>query len=234
LRDETYDAVIDTQGLLKSALISACALGPRHGLDAASAREPVASYLYDVRHAVSRELHAVERNRLLTAAALNFEPAQRCDYGLVPSGQNPLALRIPFCVLLSMTSRAGKLWPEGHWAVLVRAMASLGRECLLPWGSVEERARCDRIVAAAGSGVVPRRMTLGELAAVIKQANAVIGVDTGLAHLAVALGVPAVGLYCASEPALTGLHGDSLFVNLGGVGRMPSAEAVLETLGGMA
>src|SRR5712692_3519495 len=62
LSAERYDAVIDTQSLIKSALVSACALGERHGMDAASAREPLAARFYQHRHAVPRELHAVERN----------------------------------------------------------------------------------------------------------------------------------------------------------------------------
>lgn len=233
LREDAYDAVIDTQGLLKSALISIAALGPSHGLDAASAREPVAARFYDVRHFVGRELHAVERNRRLTSMSLNIEPALRCDYGLVAADRSPLVLQGPYCVMLSMTSRTDKLWPEERWSMLVRGVASLGCASILPWGTTEEKARCDRIVAAAGTGTVPQRMTLGELAAVMKHSIAAVGVDTGLAHLAVALGVPAVGLYCASQPSLTGLHGDSPCFNLGGVGHVPSVEDVLRSLGGL-
>src|SRR6185295_6550775 len=79
---ERYDAVIDTQSLLKSALITSWAQGVRHGLDAASAREPLAARFYDTRHAVTRELHAVERNRRLAAAALGYAVPATLDYGL--------------------------------------------------------------------------------------------------------------------------------------------------------
>ena len=64
-------------------------------------------------------------------------------------------------------------------------------------------------------------------------AHAVFGVDTGLAHLAAALGVPAIGLYCGTDPARTGLYGGVKIANLGGPGRPPSAEqafAAMETL----
>jgi Lrp/AsnC family leucine-responsive transcriptional regulator len=67
-----YDAVVDTQGLVKSALVASWANGPRHGMDRASAREPLATSFYQAKHAVPRELHAVERNRLLAAAALGY------------------------------------------------------------------------------------------------------------------------------------------------------------------
>jgi len=61
-------------------------------------------------------------------------------------------------------------------------------------------------------------------------AHAVVGVDTGLTHLAVALGRPTVGLYCATEPGLNGVYGKSTAVNLGGMGTPPTVEKVMETL----
>ena len=73
VRADEYDAVIDSQGLVKSALVAAMARGPRHGLDRESAREPIAARLYDHTHAVPAQLHAVERNRRLTAAALGYD-----------------------------------------------------------------------------------------------------------------------------------------------------------------
>jgi heptosyltransferase-1 len=82
LRMRRYDAVVDTQGLLKSALISRLAHGRRHGYDSKSIKEPAASRLYQVRHAVSRDLHAIERNRQLTGLALGYTPAGEADYGL--------------------------------------------------------------------------------------------------------------------------------------------------------
>src|SRR5919109_1577393 len=73
VRAERYDAVVDTQSLVKSALIASCALGTRHGMDAASAREPLAARFYHRHYTVQKGLHAVERNRLLVAAALGYD-----------------------------------------------------------------------------------------------------------------------------------------------------------------
>jgi heptosyltransferase-1 len=73
-------------------------------------------------------------------------------------------------------------------------------------------------------------MELPEIAALIGHADLVAGVDTGLTHLAVALGRPTVGIYCATRPELTGLHGRD-GVNLGGPGKPPSVEAVAAALG---
>ncbi|HET7363468.1 MAG TPA: lipopolysaccharide heptosyltransferase I, partial [Burkholderiales bacterium] len=139
LRSERYDAVVDTQSLVKSALISACALGTRHGMDAASAREPLAARFYAHRHPVARGLHAVERNRILSAAALGYELDAPPDYGLevsVESSDEP-----PYAVFLTMTSRADKLWPEERWIELGRELAL---RVVLPWGSEPERSRATR------------------------------------------------------------------------------------------
>ena len=230
LRAETYDCVIDTQGLLKSALIAWQAKGIRHGFDAASARESVASRFYDVHHHVAREMHAVERNRALSAAALGFAPAARGDFGLQARRDSPISIRAPYCVMLSMTSRTDKLWPEQHWAELAKAVSAMGWACVLPGGSEVERARCQRIVEKAGVGTVPRAMSLGELASVISGSQGIVGVDTGLSHLAAALNVPAVGLFCGSDPRLTGLHGRGKLQNLGGPGRIPSVIDALSAL----
>jgi heptosyltransferase-1 len=231
LRAEHYDFVIDTQGLLKSALIAASAHGFRCGFDADSAREPIASLFYQVSQSVPREMHAVERNRILTAKVLDLESTGRCDYGLVSRGEGPISLKMPYCVLLSMTSRADKLWPEERWAELARELATRGCESVLPWGNEFERARCRRIVGLAGSGVVPRSLALDELASLMTQARSVIGVDTGLTHLAAALNVPAIGLFVPTDPRLTGLYGAGKMANLGGLWKVPTVGDTLEALG---
>src|SRR2546428_140511 len=104
LAAQRYDAVVDTQGLLKSALITRAASGTRHGMDRASAREPIAASFYDVTHTVPWGQHAVERNRRLTAAALGYSLDDPLDYGLrsesTPADQPPAA----YVVLLTMTS----------------------------------------------------------------------------------------------------------------------------------
>jgi len=230
LRSERYDIVIDSQGLVKSALVASLALGQRHGFDRASAREPFAARFYDVRHAVPGAMHAVERNRQLAAAALGYTLDGACDYGLRVAGDAPIPVRSPYALLLTMTSRDDKLWPEEHWRSLGATLEERGLHCLLPWGSDDERRRCGRIATAIRGAVVPRRMTLAELARLACNAQCVVGLDTGLAHLAAALGVAVVGLYCGSDPALTGLYGSERVINLGNIGNPPSVKEVLEAL----
>jgi heptosyltransferase-1 len=224
LAAERYDAVIDTQGLLKSALVTAFSPGRRHGMDAASARESVAARFYDVRHAVPRALHAVERNRRLTSQALGFAVEGPPVYGL---RAHPLRSQPPYSVFLTMTSRADKLWPESRWIELGRALAM---PLVLPWGSEPERARASRIAAAAGNATVADPLSLEQLAELFAGSRGVVGLDTGLTHLAAALGVRTIGVYCGSDPALTGLYGSEQASNLGGVGMPPSVAEVLKRL----
>jgi heptosyltransferase I len=223
LRSEDYDAVVDTQSLVKSALLCALASGRRHGLDGASAREWLASRFYDVRHAVPRGLHAVERNRRLAAASLGYELSTPPEYGLRASAGE----KARYFVLLTMTSRADKLWPEARWIELAR---ELGMPAMLPWGSDAERARAERIAGAVG-GTVPKRLSIDELARLFVNAQGVVGLDTGLTHLAAALGVPTVGIYCGSDPALTGLYAAPQAKNVGAPGRAPEVGEVLQMLG---
>ena len=77
-----YAAVIDTQGLVKSALLARRANGPRLGYAADSAREPLAARCYDRTFHIARDLHAVPRNRLLAAAALGYVAEGEPDYGI--------------------------------------------------------------------------------------------------------------------------------------------------------
>jgi heptosyltransferase I len=225
-----YDYVIDSQGLLKSALVTALAHGERHGLDAASAREPIAARFYDVTHQVRSELHPVERNRMLAAASLNYELNGHFDYGLQISGPSDESAQAPYVVLLSMTSRREKLWPSTRWVELAEELNRRGLRVLLPYGTEAERRRSERIAGKAANAFVPRRMAVDEVARLMKNARAVIGLDTGLLHLAVGLGVPAVGIFSGTDPMRFGVYGapgSRLTRNVGAHDAAPSAAQVL-------
>jgi heptosyltransferase-1 len=135
--------------------------------------------------------------------------------------------RRPYAVLLHATSRAEKLWPEDRWLALVRELHERGMGTILPWGSADERARSERLAQAVPEAWVPPRLRLDAFAGLLGGARAVIGVDTGLTHLAVALGRPSIGLYCATEPGLNGVFGGATAINLGGMGTPPSVLLVL-------
>jgi heptosyltransferase-1 len=232
LSAERYDVVLDTQGLLKSALLARLAGGAHHGYAAASAREPLAALFYRHRHAVPRERHAVERNRELTAAALGYRFASDSEYGLTAVRRGDggaLGGAAPHgasCVLLTMTSRADKLWAESSWIALGQALSRRGLQCVLPHGDEAEAARARRIASEVPGAIVPPHLPLDGLAALMRSARAVVGLDTGLTHLAAALDTPAVGIYCGSDPRLTGLYGGRRAVNLGAPGAPPRPEDV--------
>ena len=232
LGNEPYDAVIDTQGLIKSALIARAARGRRHGFDAGSAREGLAARLYDVKHPVARNLHAVTRNRLLAAGALGYRADTPVDYGIRAHAhtEGEAARWGRYAVFLHATSRADKLWPVERWIGLGRVLEAAGMRCVLPWGSDEERRRSEAIAGALGRASVPALAPIAQVAGMLAGAVAVVGVDTGLTHLAAALGVPVVALFCGSDPALTGVYGAVRTRNLGAIGQVPELEAVQNML----
>lgn len=228
LRAQYYDAVIDTQGLLKSAWIARAARGVRHGLDRASSREPL-GWFYDHAYAVSWRQHAVERNRSLAAHALGYGLSKPARYGInaVVQAFDWLGPDRPHVVLLHATSAERKLWPEAHWIDLGRKLAAQAMTCVLPWGTADEHERSVRLAQHIPQAVVPVRLDLTALASLLAQAQMVIGTDTGLTHLAGALGTPTIGIYCATDPAATGLHGCARAVNLGSIGATPQAGEVV-------
>lgn len=230
LQREHYDAVIDTQGLLKSAWIARAARGVRHGLDRRSSREPL-GFFYDHTHAVPWGQHAVERNRRLAALALGYSIQSQANYGIAAEGRVfPWLGGASYAVLLHATSAERKLWPEARWIALGHALAAQNLVSVLPWGTLQERERSVRLAARIPRAVVPEPLALSAVTALLAQARVVVGTDTGLTHLAGALGVPTVGLYCATDPEATGLYACARGVNLGGIDAPPDAAAVLAVI----
>ena len=229
LKRERYDLVLDLQGLLKSALWGVQARGPLVGFDRASLREPLAALFYRRCAAVSRQLHAVERNRRLAASHLGYAlPATPPEFGIrAPAGSWHAGAAT--AALIPCASRPEKLWPEAHW---IAVGERLGRAGLLPvvvWGSDEERARAERIAEGCG-GAVPPFLSVADMAAVLAQARQIVGLDTGFSHLAAAFGQPTIGIYCDHEPGLAGITGPGPVASLGGKGRVPSLDGVMAQL----
>lgn len=233
-----YDLVVDTQGLLKSALLARLASGPRAGFDRASVRETLATRFYQQLHPVPRTLHALERNRQLVAMAAGYLLSGPPSYGLQLRGGSEAAgatalpadwdSRSPFAVFLHATARAEKLWPEPSWVALGRELHDrMGLRAVLPWGSAVERERAERLALSIPGARVPARTGLTDLAQGMAQARVVVGVDTGLLHLASAVGVRCIGIYVGTDPARNGLYPASVGLNLGGVSIVPDPGEVL-------
>lgn len=253
LRAERYDVVLDTQGLVKSAWIGQRARlapdGHRVGFSLGLAREPLARLFYDRGHAVDPRLHAIERIRALAAKALGYadRPLGLPRFELdVPHRSFDWLARdgspAPYVVLLHATARAEKAWPAERWIGLVAALSHGGVTPVLPWGNAAERAAAEAIVHDAGSAtdgararpIIAPRLTLVDCAALLAGAHAVVGVDTGLLHLAAALGTPTVGLFGATPRWRYAPYWSSRAINLGSFGELgaqPPTSAVVEALG---
>lgn len=210
LRQHQYDLIIDAQGLLKSALLASRAIGRRAGPDMASAREPLAALSYGRRLRLPLGVHAVERLRHLLAGAFGYAvEAVAPGYGLearVADLRREHGAARDEVLLLHGTSWGNKHWPEAHWRDLAQRLRAEGLRAVLPWGDDGERLRAERIASAA-DGEVLAKGPLAPLFERIALARAVVGVDSGLIHLAAAAGTPGVGLYGPTDPARTGTWG---------------------------
>lgn len=200
LRSQKYDLVIDGQGLIKSALIAWLAKGPVAGLDKLSAREGIVSKFYLDRLYVSRSMHAVDRLRTLFAYSLGYEMSDSLPvFGLLRD--RPQKKQIFF---LHGTTWESKLWPVDYWHQLALLCVEHGYEVVLTFGDQVEQARAEEISNDIDRIRILPAMGLAEIADVIAESAGVVTVDTGLGHLANALGKPLVALYGATSPELTG------------------------------
>lgn len=226
LRARDYDLIIDAQGLLlKSALIARLASGPSHGLSWTAAREPVAALLYDHRHAIARQQHAIERIRQLFATVLGYRyDADALDYGLSPARFTAPQAAADYWVFLHGTTWSSKRLSDEQWIALGRLAAAQGYQVYLPWGNAAEKHTAETIAAHCSNARVLPRLSLTALAGWLAQARGIIGVDTGLAHLGAALGTPGVTLYSVTFPALTGARGSHQYCLVLGGGQNPSAD----------
>ncbi len=207
---EKYDAIIDAQGLVKSAaLVTRLARGIKHGMDWQSAREPLASLFYNQRHSVPKQQHAVERTRKLFALSLGYsKPQSQGDYAIAQHFLNHLnADAGQYAVFLHATTRDDKHWPEANWRELIGLLASSGTRIKLPWGAPHEEARAKRLADGFDYVEVLPRMSLEEVARVLAGAKFVVSVDTGLSHLTAALDRPNITLYGPTDPGLIGGYG---------------------------
>jgi heptosyltransferase-1 len=228
IRARRYDAIIDTQGLLRSALIARSAHGTRHGYDSASIREPLASALYNVRHKISRDTHVIERNRRLTGLALGYEPQGAPDFGVARERLRNDARS--HAVVMHATARASKDWPVERWIELGPVLASFGLDILLLSGTHEELARAQQIAAARPDARALPPAPLQQAVDLIGAASFVIGGDTGLVHVAAAFGVPVVAIYSGSDAVQARPVGPGPIATAGDKGAPPSAEQVGEAL----
>ncbi|MGB3288428.1 MAG: lipopolysaccharide heptosyltransferase I [Burkholderiaceae bacterium] len=223
-----YDVVLDMQALMKSVWLLRQTHGLRHGLDRKSAREPLASFFYDVKHRVEFWQPAVARQRKLAAAAFGYSYGGEPDFGLhrITDGVDVQ----PYAVIMPSASRDDKLWPEADWRKVFGRLREHGLGLKLLSGNAAETERARQLVAGTPDAQVLPRMNLTEVAGVLAGARIMVGLDSGLTHLSAGLGRPTIGIYKASTPVRTPLEGPGYTASLGERGNAPSAETVLSAV----
>ena len=213
LQQDAYDAVIDLQGLSKSALVARLAQmapgGKRYALanqTEGSGYEAPTRWVADVAIHIEPHTHAVQRSRVLAARALGYTLKSKPNFGLkVPQAQSLPTHNAPekvarIIVFVHGTSRADKEWPLLHWIELGRRFTYAGMQLALAHGNAKELATSQAIADAlnkshAANAVVWPLLALDALTQELAQCEGVIGVDSGVSHIAVALDLPHVQLY---------------------------------------
>lgn len=239
LRREAYDVVFDTQGLLKTGVVMRMARltpgGMRIGLANAtegSGYEPLSRIFHDRSIPVDLHLHAVTRAQTVAAAALGYTLDDAVDFGLQEPAPLPAAWlsRQPYAVFFHGTARAAKQWDRSNWVIVAQALAGRGLPVWLPWGSAPEKQAAQDLAARMPQATVLPALSLMEAVTLARHAALVVGLDTGLTHIAAAYRRPTVELYCDSPRWKTEGNWSPRIANLGERGAPPDAAQVLQAI----
>jgi heptosyltransferase-1 len=249
LQATTYDVVLETQGLLKSALVCALAKKLGHAIVAGlgnatehSGYEPMARMFYTQSVHVPVKCHAIDRSRWVMCSAFDWRLLNRNDEpprfypqqfvrqlppllfeGLKKTEQGA---PLPYVVCFHSTARAAKRWPSENWIELGKVLSSQGYQVLFPWGSLEEMKISALMASQVPGAIVPRRLSIEEAYRLVAHAKLTIGVDTGLTHLGAALGKPTIEIYCDSPRWKTEGYWSGNIANLGDWRKSPSKNEV--------
>ena len=253
LQFTTYDVVLETQGLLKSALVCALAKKSNNAVVAGlgnatehSGYEPIARVFYTESVHVPVKCHAVDRSRRVMCSAFDWPPLNRNEEpprfypqefvkqlppllfeGLKKTNQG---IPMPYVVCFHSTARAAKRWPNEHWVELGKALSSQGYQLIFPWGSSDEMRVSTLIASQIPGAIVPRAFTIDEAYSLVAHAAFTIGVDTGLTHLSAVLGKPTVEIYCDSPRWKTEGYWSKVIANVGDHKKAPSLDDVLDAV----
>ena len=227
LRSPGYDAVIDLQGLIRSALVARWSKAPSWGYSADTVREPLAARFYTHTLAVPESLTPVRRYRVMCARVLGYEiDEDHPVFGLRRDMAPAITINEPYVCLAVNTSRPEKLWAQERWMDLGRRLRDRGLVSAIFWGSDSERLRAETIADQIPDAIVVPRSNLTALAGLLVRARGLVGVDTGLAHLAAALAVPSVGIIVGTSAALFSLVSEGPCCTVGDNGVVPSVDEV--------
>jgi len=243
LQSTAYDVLIETQGLLKSAIV--CSLAKKNvdtviaGLANAtefSGYEPLARFFYSQSVQVPTQCHAVDRSRWLMCSALDWSLLERSSApqfypkefieSIVPTTVQ--GLRIPYVLCFHSTARKAKRWSNSHWINLGQELSARGYQVVLPWGNAAEKAISHLLALQIPDAFVPPIFSIEEAFSVIAEAALTVGVDTGLTHLAAVLDKPTVEIYCDSPRWKTEGYWSDRIANVGDIQDPPSVQELIE------
>jgi heptosyltransferase I len=209
LQQEKYDAVIDLQGLTKSAAVAWFAklspTGKRYAManrTEGSSYEAPTRWVADVAIRLEPHIHAVQRARDLCAQALSYalseDSISHPDFRLL-AGINKSHVAINnianYVVFAHGSSREDKLWPTKNWVELGRRLIAEGFVISLAHGNDAEEQRSEAIAHELENAQILPRLGLAAMLDVLAASAGVVGVDSGLSHMAVALNLPHVQIY---------------------------------------
>lgn len=236
LRNEAYDLVFDTQGLLKTSIVMRMARlapgGKRVGLANAtegSGYEPLSRIFHTQSVPVGLHTHAVLRARTVAAVALGYAPDGAADFALgapTPDNAPDWLPQQPYAVFFHGTARAAKQWAPENWVAVAQALHARNLPVLLPWGNPKEKQAAERLAALMPQATVLPALSLMEAVTLVRQAALVVGLDTGLTHIAAAYCRPTVEMYCDSPRWKTEGNWSPNIINLGDSGAPPDVAEV--------
>ncbi|MBU3612792.1 lipopolysaccharide heptosyltransferase I [Polynucleobacter sp. MG-27-Goln-C1] len=243
LQSTTYDVLIETQGLLKSAIV--CSLAKKSsgaviaGLANAtefSGYEPLARFFYNQSVQVPMQCHAVDRSRWVMCSALDWSLIERGDapqfypaeFIASISKSSVAGLRSPYVLCFHSTAREAKRWSNNNWIALGKDLSAKGYQVVFPWGNAAEKAVSQLLASQIPNAFVPPAFSIEEGFSVISGAALTVGVDTGLTHLAAVLNKPTVEIYCDSPRWKTEGYWSDRICNVGNIQNPPSIQEVLD------
>jgi len=208
--ESDYDLIVDMQNNLKSAFLSYMCESSVIGLDAKSAREYPAHLAYKNTIRVSKEMHAVERQKLLLASALGYKTnTENNDYGISKvKFKKPLEMpSYNYAICVQNASWITKQWPIESWKELLRILEKRDINLLFPSGNQEEFDRANEICSVSEKALALEVLPLNEIAFLIDNSEFTLCSDTGLAHLSAVVGTPSLTLYGPTDTRLIGTYG---------------------------
>lgn len=235
LKHEAYDVVFDTQGLLKTGIVMGMARiapgGKKAGLangTEGSGYEGLSRLFHTMSVPVNSRTHAVQRGRLVAAAALGYTVDTPADFALdLPQITPDWLPQEPYVVFFHGTARDTKKWPHANWVETGNYLQQAHRlPVLLAWGSEKEKQEAEQLAAQLPNARVLPRLSMLEAVLLAGKAALAVGVDTGLTHIAAAYNRPTIELYIDSPRWKTEGDWSPNIINLGDGGLPPSIKAV--------